>query len=311
MQARNRNRSGAAPKRRQDRLLAIELEQLYSTRGLSCRDRGISRSGPSKIDLRPNSVAKKLLRRSWRTLPTTTVAAFVRPVQDIALTSLSTRLLAQNRCWIGLVGGTLLYALLSSSAFPQSAAEWSQMKAACSNSGGHPAADNYNDWVTGGGCVCNGSPSNQPICPGGSSPSTAGSGSDTSAMAGVISTGMRGLTSQQTLGAGIGILGAYMILKGLSGDPVQEAADQGAEAERQAALRWQQEQQQQEAERRAEASKQELLRSLKGTGVSTDLALKDSGTGASLQLKTGDASPPAPQVIHDGFSVPSFEPAPQ
>ena len=234
-----------------------------------------------------------------------------RPVKDSASTSLSTQRPFKERCWVGLVGSILFYALLPSAAFAEPP-WWSQMKAACHDSGGHPAADNYNDWVTGGGCVCNGSPSNQPTCSASTSSSTTGSGSDTSGVAGVISTGMRGMTLQQTLGVGIAVLAISALMQGP--DPQQQAADQAAEAARQAQIQQQQqqqEQQRQEQERRAEQTKQELLRSLKGTGASADLAFKDTGAGADLQFKTGDAAPAAKTVIHNGFSLPPLEPSPE
>ena len=121
-----------------------------------------------------------------------------------------------------------------------------------------------------------------------------------------------GLTAQQTMAMGAAALGGYMIGQGLHdlfvGNPEQQAAEQAAASARQAELQRQQEQQRQEQETRAEATKQELLHSLKGTGASTDLALKGAGAGAELQLKTGDSSPPAKAVIHDGFKLPMSEP---
>jgi hypothetical protein len=238
-----------------------------------------------------------------------------RPVKDSASTSLSTQLPFKERCWVGLVGAILFYALLPSAAFAEPP-WWSQMKAACHDSGGDPAADDYNGWVSGGGCVCGGHPSNQPTCSASTSSSTTGSGSDTSDLAGVISTGMRGMTPQQTLGVGIAVLAISALMQGP--DPQQQAADQAAEAARQAQIQQQQQQQQQQQEqqrqqqeRRAEQTKQELLRSLKGTGASADLAFKDTGAGADLQFKTGDAAPAAKTVIHNGFSLPPLEPSPE
>jgi hypothetical protein len=212
----------------------------------------------------------------------------------------------KDLCRIGLFAGILFCALLPSSAFAQPAAEWSQMKAACRNSGGSPASEYYNEWVTGGGCVCNGSPSHQPTCPSSSSSSTTSSDSTTNALAGALTSGLRGLTPQQVMGVGITALAISALMQ--TPDPQQQAADQAAEAAKQAALQRQHEQQRQEQEQRAEATKQELLHTLKGTSASTDLALKDTGAGAELQLKTGDSSPPTKAVIHDGFSLPMSEP---
>jgi hypothetical protein len=126
-----------------------------------------------------------------------------------------------------------------------------------------------------------------------------------------------GLTPQQSMAMGAAALGGYMIGKGLHdllvGNPQQQAEDQGAEAARQAQVQQQQEQRQQqqrqEQQRRDEATKQELLRSLKGTGSSADLAFKNTGAGAELQFKTGESAPAAPAVIHEGFSLPPLEPS--
>jgi hypothetical protein len=141
---------------------------------------------------------------------------------------------------------------------------------------------------------------------GGSGASATSSDSTTNALAGALTSGMRGLTTQQIMGVGITALAISALMQ--TPDPQQQAADQAAEAATQAALRQQREQQRQEQERRAEATKQELLHSLKGTGASTDLALKDAGAGGELQLKTGDSSPPPKAVIHEGFSLPMSEP---
>jgi hypothetical protein len=123
-----------------------------------------------------------------------------------------------------------------------------------------------------------------------------------------ISAGVRTMTPQQTLGAGIGLLGVAAILQGLNSQQ-QQTSDQAAAAAQQAAILRQHEQQLQD--QRAEATKQELLHSLKGTGAATDLALKDTGAGAELQLKTGDTPPRGPTVIHGGFSLPISAPDPQ
>jgi hypothetical protein len=131
-----------------------------------------------------------------------------------------------------------------------------------------------------------------------------GATSNTDPVAQAITAGIRTMTPQQALGTGLGILGVVAIVQGLNSQ--QQTSDQAAAEAREAAIRRQQEQQLQE--QRAEATKQELLHSLKGTGASTDLALKDTGAGAGLQLKTGDSSPPPKAVIHDGFSLPMGEP---
>jgi len=141
---------------------------------------------------------------------------------------------------------------------------------------------------------------------GGSGASATSSDSTSNALAGAVTSGLRGLTPQQVMGVGITALAISALMQ--TPDPQQQAADQAAEAARQAALRQQREQQRQEQERRAEATKQELLHSLKGTGAATDLALKDAGAGGELQLKTGDSSPPPKAVIHEGFSLPMSEP---
>jgi hypothetical protein len=221
---------------------------------------------------------------------------------------------------VGFLSCILSFGLLPCSALAQSAAAWSQMKADCRSSGGQPASEYYSEWVSGGGCVCSGTPSNQPTCSAASLSSNTSSSGTTNALAGTISSGLRGLTPQQTMGVGLTVLALAALMQ--APDPQQQAADQAAEAAQQEALRQQQEQIRQDQERRAEATKQELLHSLKGISATSDLGLKDTAsgsgpqltlkdTGASggLQLKTGDSTPPPKTVIHDGFNLPAIDPS--
>lgn len=239
-------------------------------------------------------------------------------MKEIALTPLSNQSAIEELFQVGFLLGILSFGFLPCLAHAQSAAAWSQMKAACRNSGGQPASEYYNEWVTGGGCVCGGTPSNQQTCPAASASSTRSSSGTTNALAGTISSGLRGLTAQQTMGVGLAALALAALSQ--APDPQQQAADQAAEAAREEALRRQQEQIRQEQERRAEATKLELLHSLKGISATAELGLKetasgsgpqltfkDTAAGGELQLKTGDLTPPPKTVIHDGFSLPTID----
>ncbi len=241
-------------------------------------------------------------------------------MKDIAPMPLSNQSSINDLFQVGLLSCILSFGLLPCMAHAQSAAEWSQMKADCRSSGGQPASEYYSEWVSRGGCVCGGTPSNQPTCPARSSSSNTSSGGTTNALAGTISSGLRGLTPQQTMGVGLTVLALAALMQ--TPDPQQQAADQAADAARQEVLRRQQEQIRQEQERRAEATKQELLHSLKGISATTDLGLKDTasgsgpqltlkdtGAGGGLQLKTGDSTPSPKTVIHDGFNLPAIDPS--
>ena len=170
---------------------------------------------------------------------------------------------------------------------------WTQMKQACISSGGQAASD-YNTWQT-QGCICNGSPSRQPTCSGGSPSSGAGPGSSgdlvTDSTKNVVKGIMNG-NSQQT-GYGLMGLGVGALIKGMQSDPAADArraqeAARAAELQRQAEEQQRQEDEQRRAEllRQQELTRQRLLGSLKGPKPSTGLALKRIGSGTDLQLKT-------------------------
>jgi hypothetical protein len=170
---------------------------------------------------------------------------------------------------------------------------WTQMKQTCISSGGQAASD-YNTWQT-QGCICNGSPSRQLTCSGGSSSSNAGSGSSgdlvTDSTKNVVKGIMNG-NSQQT-GYGLMGLGVGALIKGMQDDPVADArrareAARAAELQRQAEEQQRREEEQRRAEmlRQQELSRQRLLGSLKGARPSTGLALKRIGSDTDLQLKT-------------------------
>jgi len=136
--------------------------------------------------------------------------------------------------------------------------------------------------------------------------SSAAAGSSGSALSGALSSGMQGLTPQQTLGLGIGALGVNMILQGLRGNPEQQAAARAAEEQKAAELKRQQDQRRQQREQQDEAMKQELLHSLKGINSSTEsMPAEAAGDGTALTLKLLK-----PAKIHDGFTLPQPDPYP-
>lgn len=97
-----------------------------------------------------------------------------------------------------------------------------------------------------------------------------------------------GLTTQQQVGLGLGLLGAYMVGAGLhallAGNPQQKAAERA----RQAALAAAQRRKAAEKQRQLEATRDRLLREIKGTpGSSEHLALMGVDSQPQLQLMTG------------------------
>ncbi len=186
----------------------------------------------------------------------------------------------------GMFGGLLACMFLHSLALADEPAWWTQMKAACRSSGGEPASENYNDWVTGGGCVCPGSTtgSGQPTCPGSASSSGSISG---------YSGG--GYTPQQQM-----ILnGAQMMMpvlqqavhNALYGNPEQDAARKAQEAAQAAAQAAEQQRQAEERARRAEATREQLLGKHRNSDAPGELSLMDITPAPDLQLMTGDQAP--------------------
>lgn len=158
-------------------------------------------------------------------------------------------------------------------------AEWTQMRQACINSGGQ-AASAYNTFST-QGCICNGSPSGQPTCSGGSSASgSAGQNIQTiivnEVIKGILSAPQKNAAQAETLRR----------------QAEEQAARQKLLAEEAAA----------EQNRLAEAAKNRLLGNpgvtdptslaLMGVEAPAELALLEGSTESSsgLQLMTGDPS---------------------
>jgi hypothetical protein len=240
--------------------------------------------------------------------------------------ALSNQAFFKNFYQVGLFASIFACVLLPPMAFSEPA-DFTQMKVACRNTGGRPASEYYNDWVSGGGCVCPGSStgSGKVSCP------STGSG-----YSGGRSSSMEGAAADlgTALGHAIGnwLFGNHQQQASSETVPQQQSTNTAADDARQAALQRQQEQQRldqrqqeqqqqdqqrreqqrldqqkQDKERRDEATKQELLGSIKGTGAS-DLTFKRSGSGPDLQFKTTDSAAAKPAVIHDGFSLPTIDP---
>lgn len=174
--------------------------------------------------------------------------------------------------------------------------EWAQMRQACINSGGQ-AASAYNTWAT-QGCICNGRPSGQRTCSGGSS-GTGGSGS-------------LGTRPEQIIINGI----IQELFRPARDDSAQRAKDEARAADLRRQSEDQAARQRRQAEeesarqaaertRRDEEARDRLLGkssdpsalSLMGVDSSSDLKLmtseqqssaSDGNTSASLQLMTED-----------------------
>lgn len=185
----------------------------------------------------------------------------------------------RNRLWSALIWAVVLAWPVCDSKLAYAsfgAAEFSQMLADCRNSGGTPSATNYNAWVDGGGCICNGR-SGQATCNSGSSGSSGGSG-DLNSLAGEALA--KGIIYGDANMTGLGI--AALLLSAGSGDSQADAsrraeqASQAAEqSRREEAERQRLAEQERQAElQRQEEAKQRILGALKGAESSGELGLK-------------------------------------
>lgn len=220
-----------------------------------------------------------------------------------------------------LLGGLLAGALLLSPALAVAGEPtwWTQMKAACISSGGHPVSEYYNDWVAGGGCVCPGSTtgSGRPTC----------AGSTSSALGPVSGNLMQQSTQAITQGlmhgnaglVGLGVFGS-MLSGALTVNPqevaarraqaaAQEAADRAAAAQAAARAAAQAAAQQ----RRMEATKEQLLGenknpgapgqlSLMGVTAAPDLQLTSDSAAPNLQLMSGEEVAPSQTAVRVGVA---------
>lgn len=202
---------------------------------------------------------------------------------------------------------------------------WTQMKAACRNSGGRPSSENYNDWGAKGGCICPGSAvgSGQPTCSGSTSTSSSsGGGGDLNSLA--VDALVKGLGASDINMTGLGIAG---LLFSAANNSQSDASSRAAEAARAAEQRRQAEEEAArqkrldeeraaeesrqaerraaeerrlaaeqkrlaeeraaEQERRAEESKNRLLGTKTGAD-SLELSLMGLESSGELQLMTGD-----------------------
>jgi hypothetical protein len=130
---------------------------------------------------------------------------------------------------------------------------WTQMKTACTASGGRPASENYNEWVAAGGCICPGS--------------TRGSGATCAPTA--SSKGASVALPQLATQVGFA-LGQAIRQQGEADEAAREAQ---AEHDKQEFAKWQL-----ADEQRKEASRARLLSSMKGLNPhATVVSLKDPG----------------------------------
>ncbi len=183
----------------------------------------------------------------------------------------------------------------------------------CRRSGGRPSANNYNDWVAGGGCICPGSTrgSGQATCPSGSGSS--GGGASTGASGDIITDStshvVQGIMSgnSQQMGLGMMGLGVGMLLQGAQGDPAADArrareAAQAAELARQEEAR-----RYAEALRQQELAKQRILGLLKGSDPSDVVALKTGDSDSSLRVTETRGPFGSTEIKPIGIDSPSDE----